>query len=134
MLLLAAILTGCAAGTVVEPFGSGGRVWPESPNTPRIEFVREFSSLADFGVKASLWARIVQAVAGKESDRMIRPMAVAMTVDGSTIYVADPDAGTFREMVEAAETCQVAIIHPGQPRNSEEPGLEELLVRAEPFN
>lgn len=49
-------------------------------------------------------------------------------------YVADPDAGTFRELVEAAETCQVAIIHPGKPRNPDEPGLEELIARAEPFN
>jgi len=49
-------------------------------------------------------------------------------------YIADPDAGTFRELVEAAETCQVAIIHPGKPRNPDEPGLEELIVRAEPFN
>jgi hypothetical protein len=49
-------------------------------------------------------------------------------------YVADPDAGTFRELVEAAESCQVAIIHPGKPRNPNEPGLEELLARAEPFN
>jgi hypothetical protein len=54
--------------------------------------------------------------------------------DDMRAYVADPDAGTFRELVEAAETCQVAIIHPGQPRNSGEPGLEELLLRAEPFN
>jgi len=48
-------------------------------------------------------------------------------------YIADPDAGTFRELVEAAETCQVAIIHPGKPRNPNEPGLEELIKRAEPF-
>ncbi len=48
-------------------------------------------------------------------------------------YIADPDAGTFRELVEAAETCQVAIIHPGKPRNPDEPGLEELIKRAEPF-
>jgi len=27
----------------------------------------------------------------------------------------------------------VAIIHPGKPRNPKEPGLEELLKRAEPF-
>lgn len=48
-------------------------------------------------------------------------------------YIADPDAGTYRELVEAAETCQVAIIHPGKPRNPDEPGLEELLERAAPF-
>lgn len=48
-------------------------------------------------------------------------------------YIADPDAGTYRELVQAAETCQVAIIHPGKPRNPDEPELEELIKRAEPF-
>jgi hypothetical protein len=48
-------------------------------------------------------------------------------------YIKDPDAGTYRELVEAAETCQVAIIHPGKPRNPDEPGLEALLERAAPF-
>ncbi|MCB8933357.1 MAG: ferredoxin [Fimbriimonadaceae bacterium] len=48
-------------------------------------------------------------------------------------YIADPDAGTFRQLVEAAESCQVAIIHPGKPRNPDEPGLEELLERAKVF-
>jgi ferredoxin len=33
--------------------------------------------------------------------------------DEKRAYIADPDAGTHRELVEAAETCQVAIIHPG---------------------
>ncbi|HXF48235.1 MAG TPA: hypothetical protein VNL73_02265 [Verrucomicrobiae bacterium] len=48
-------------------------------------------------------------------------------------YIANPDAGTFAQLVEAAESCQVAIIHPGKPRNPNEPNLEELLARAEPF-
>jgi hypothetical protein len=45
----------------------------------------------------------------------------------------NPDAGTYRQLVEAAESCQVSIIHPGKPRNPNEPGLDELLKRAEPF-
>ncbi len=48
-------------------------------------------------------------------------------------YLLDLDAGTFKEMVEAAETCQVSIIHPGKPRNPKEPNLEELIKRAAPF-
>lgn len=48
-------------------------------------------------------------------------------------YIADPAAGTYRQLVEAAESCQVAIIHPGKPRNPNEPGLEELLARAAAF-
>lgn len=53
--------------------------------------------------------------------------------DDQRAYIADPDAGTYRQMVEAAETCQVCIIHPGKPRNPDEPGLEELTRRAAPF-
>lgn len=49
-------------------------------------------------------------------------------------YVADADAGTYRQLVEAAEGCQVSIIHPGKPRNQKEPGLEDLLKRAAAFN
>ncbi len=48
-------------------------------------------------------------------------------------YIADPDAGTYAQLVEAAESCQVSIIHPGKPRNPSEPGLEELKKRAESF-
>lgn len=49
-------------------------------------------------------------------------------------FIADPAAGTFRELVEAAELCPVAIIHPGTPLNPDEPGLEDLVKRAEKFN
>jgi len=48
-------------------------------------------------------------------------------------YIADVNAGTYAQLVEAAENCQVAVIHPGKPRNPNEPGLEELLKRAEVF-
>jgi ferredoxin len=48
-------------------------------------------------------------------------------------YIADLKAGTYRQLVEAAESCQLSIIHPGKPWDSSEPGLEELLERAQPF-
>ena len=48
-------------------------------------------------------------------------------------YIKDVNAGTYRQLVEAAENCQVSIIHPGKPRNPNEPGLDELIKRAEPF-
>ncbi|HYB55969.1 MAG TPA: ferredoxin [Alphaproteobacteria bacterium] len=47
--------------------------------------------------------------------------------------IVDPTAGTYRQLVEAAESCQVSIIHPGKPRDPNEPGIEELIARAEPF-
>jgi hypothetical protein len=48
-------------------------------------------------------------------------------------YIADLAAGTYRQLVEAAESCQVSIIHPGKPRDPNEAGLAELIERAQPF-
>jgi ferredoxin len=48
-------------------------------------------------------------------------------------YIADVTAGTYAQLVEAAESCQVSIIHPGKPRDPNEPNLPELMRRAETF-
>ncbi len=48
-------------------------------------------------------------------------------------YIKDLKAGTYAQLVEAAEGCQVSIIHPGKPWNPDEPGLAELIERAKPF-
>ena len=48
--------------------------------------------------------------------------------------IADLEAGSFRQLVEAAENCQVCIIHPGKPWNQNEPGLDDLVDRAQVFN
>jgi hypothetical protein len=53
--------------------------------------------------------------------------------DNKQAFIQDIGAGTYRELVQAAEACQVAIIHPGKPKNPNEPGLDELLERAKPF-
>ena len=53
--------------------------------------------------------------------------------DNKQAYIKDLSAGTFKDLVDAAEGCQVAIIHPGKPRDPNEPGVEDLLKRAEPF-
>ncbi len=47
--------------------------------------------------------------------------------------VADPSAGTFQQLVVAAERCPVGIIHPGTPRNPKEKDLAKWMKRAEPF-
>jgi ferredoxin len=48
-------------------------------------------------------------------------------------FIADLKAGTYKQLVEAAESCQLSIIHPGKPWDPSEPGLEELMERAKPF-
>jgi pyruvate-ferredoxin/flavodoxin oxidoreductase len=54
--------------------------------------------------------------------------------DKKQAYIKDPKAGTFRELVMAAEKCPVAIIHPATPLNPKEKDLEKWVKRAARFN
>jgi ferredoxin len=48
--------------------------------------------------------------------------------------IGDAKAGTFEQIVMAAEKCPARCIHPGKPLNPDEPNLDELIERAKPFN
>jgi pyruvate-ferredoxin/flavodoxin oxidoreductase len=48
-------------------------------------------------------------------------------------YLKDPKAGSFQQLVTAAERCPVSIIHPGTPLNPKEKDLAKWLKRAERF-
>ena len=54
--------------------------------------------------------------------------------DDKQAIITDPRAGTFAELVQAAEICPAQCIHPGNPLNPDEPDLDELIARAAPFN
>jgi hypothetical protein len=54
--------------------------------------------------------------------------------DNKQAIITDPRAGTFADLVAAAEICPAKCIHPGKPLDPSEPDLEELIARAEPFN
>jgi hypothetical protein len=41
-------------------------------------------------------------------------------------YIADIKAGTYAQLVEAAESCQLGIIHPGKPTNPNESRLARI--------
>jgi ferredoxin len=49
-------------------------------------------------------------------------------------FIKDVNAGTYADLVAAAEICPAKCIHPGKPLNPNEPGLDELIARAAPFN
>ena len=48
--------------------------------------------------------------------------------------IGDARAGTFAQLVQAAEKCPAHCIHPGAPLNPNEPDLDSLVRRAAPFN
>ena len=103
------------SATVVAEEAAGGEVAEAvaapSPDEPRIDTTRCSSCNECILI----------------NDRMFR-------YDGNKqAFIADLSAGTYAELVLAAERCQVAVIHPGKPINPDEPGLEDLLKRAEQF-
>lgn len=54
--------------------------------------------------------------------------------DNKQARIGDPRAGTYAQLVEAAERCPVRCIHPGQPLDASEAGIDALLTRAALFN
>jgi hypothetical protein len=63
----------------------------------------------------------------------INKMLFVYNADKQAI-IKDPNAGTFAHLVAAAEICPAKCIHPGKPLDPNEPGLEDLIARAAPFN
>ena len=54
--------------------------------------------------------------------------------DENQAYLTNLEKVTYEQLVEAAELCPSKCIHPGQPMNPNEPGLDELKLRAAAFN
>jgi ferredoxin len=54
--------------------------------------------------------------------------------DDKQAIIKDPKAGPYADLVAAAEICPAKCIHPGKPLDPNEPGLDDLIARAEPFN
>lgn len=49
-------------------------------------------------------------------------------------YIADARAGTFAELVKAAEGCPATCIHPGMPRPDDKTATAQVLARAAKFS
>jgi ferredoxin len=60
------------------------------------------------------------------------PMVFAYN-ENKQAYIKDASAGSYKDLVLAAEKCPVKIIHPGKPMNPNEEKLDEWIKRAEPF-
>jgi pyruvate-ferredoxin/flavodoxin oxidoreductase len=54
--------------------------------------------------------------------------------DQKKAVVLNPTAGTFLDIVKAAEKCTAGIIHPGSPWNPAEANVDKLVARAAKFN
>jgi len=49
-------------------------------------------------------------------------------------YIKDPKAGSYQDLVKAAEKCTAQVIHPGLPADMSEKDIEKWIKRGEKFN
>ena len=84
-----AVLSGCA--TAPPPEAETRLVWPEPPETVRIEFVRSITSDEDLGKEATGSQTILRFLEGEKPDenRIVEPMGLAVSDDGDRLYVSD---------------------------------------------
>lgn len=87
------LLAGCASTPqeATPPAVAPALVWPEAPAEPRIAYVQAFSRPEDLGIRKGFFERLAEVFVGASDARLIRPMAVVVTVDG-VVFVADPGA------------------------------------------
>ena len=62
--------------------------WPRAPSEPAVRYVRAVAGPEDWGITASFFGRIVDALTGKRVEHFARPTGVAER--GGVLYVADP--------------------------------------------
>jgi pyruvate-ferredoxin/flavodoxin oxidoreductase len=62
----------------------------------------------------------------------LNPSIFAYNADKQAIVV-NPRAGSFADIVKAAEKCTAEVIHPGTPFNPNEVNLDRLIQRAAKF-
>jgi len=116
---------------------SGAAVTDVPGTSPVVDVAAPLAAAAATGADAAAppkdeaWIETARCPSCNEC-QTINPRMFAYN-ENKQAYIKDITAGTYRQLVEAAEACQVAIIHPGKPRDPKEPGLAELLERAAPF-
>jgi pyruvate-ferredoxin/flavodoxin oxidoreductase len=89
-------------------------------------------SAANAGDYEAVWIDTPECTACDECMN-INPKVFAYD-ESKKAVVIDPKAGTYLEIVKAAEKCTAGVIHPGTPWNSGEANLDKLVARAAKFN
>jgi len=54
--------------------------------------------------------------------------------DKKKAYIADLTAGSYKDLVKAAEKCTAQVIHPGLPKDRGEKDVEKWIARGEKYN
>jgi DNA-binding beta-propeller fold protein YncE len=89
---MAILLAGCAQPAVQPRYGVALQrlVWPRPPAQPRVRFVRNVATPADWGASRGAMQGFFDKLTGQKPFHFVRPTGVAQR--GTMLYVADPGA------------------------------------------
>ena len=102
------------------------QVEAKMPEAPKAEADEELT------ISAEAWLETIRCTSCNECIN-INPNCFKYDANKQAV-IADVKAATFLQLVTAAEKCPAKCIHPGQPLDSNEPGLDDLIKRADVFN
>ena len=128
------VLMGADLSSLVEPDSMA--VMPvETPAEPAVEETAEPEPVVEEDDDVTFDEPWLDTAACTTCDdcMSINKMMFAYNDDKQAI-LKDPTAGTYNDLVRAAEICPAKCIHPGKPLDPNEPGLDELIERARPYN
>ncbi len=86
--MLAVLVAGCGAPPVVK---ETRLVWPEPPETARIEFLRSITSDEDLAKDTTSTQSILKFLEGEKpaENRLVEPQGIAVSDDGERLYISD---------------------------------------------
>ncbi|MDD5030423.1 MAG: SMP-30/gluconolactonase/LRE family protein [Rhodoferax sp.] len=87
------VLAGCAGNAPVAE--EKRLVWPEPPETARVEFVRSITSDEDLNKDTTSSQSILKFLEGEKpaKNRIVEPMGIAVSDDGERVYISDKVQG-----------------------------------------
>ncbi|MCK6503048.1 2-oxoacid:acceptor oxidoreductase family protein [Myxococcota bacterium] len=84
------------------------------------------------GAYMAPWIDTAQCTACDECIK-INPKVFVYNAD-KKVVIKDAMAGTFEQLVKAAEKCTAQVIHPGLPADPTAKGMDKLVARAQKYN
>jgi len=93
MTVMLAILSGCASA---PPPKEVKLVWPAPPQPTRITFLRSYSSDESFDKEKTASEKLLNFLGGEKppQNRIVQPVGIAVSDDGSRLYVSDSAQST----------------------------------------
>ena len=95
-LTLPVLLTSCATATPSASPENRELFWPPAPFEPKIHWLKSIHNRNDAGITKSFWKKVVEFVAGEETDGIVKPYGIFVDAQ-ERLFVADSGRGVVHQ-------------------------------------